>query len=222
MRLLVCNASPRAETSNTDLLLDAFLGAFAAAGGEVIARFHLVRPAHFAEAVRRFAQGDAVLLAAPLYVNALPAPGFAFIAALEPYVGRPGNPALLFLLQSGFPEALHSRPIEVYLAKLARRLGARSLGTIVKGGIEGIRARPPWMRRAILSPFAEMGRDLARTGTLDSAKLVRLARPERLPFGPMSAIPLAVARLMSDRWWNSQLRRNGALAERDARPYLAP
>ena len=219
MRLLACNASPRAGKSNTDLLLDAFLGAFAAAGGEVVARLHLARPSHAAEAARRFPEADVVLLAAPLYVNALPATGLAFVETLAPYVGRSGNPALLFLVQSGFPEALHSRPLERWLAKLASRLGAPYLGTIVKGGVEGIRSKPAWMRRRLLGALADLGRDLATTGRLDPAKLARLARPERLPLGPLSAVPLAIARMASEASWNSQLRRNGALAERDARPY---
>ena len=62
-----------------------------------------------------------------------------FIEALEPLKNRENNPPMGFIVQSGFPEALHSRYVEHYLQKLAARLNAPYLGTIVKGGGEGIR-----------------------------------------------------------------------------------
>jgi hypothetical protein len=217
--LLVCNGSPRAAGGNTELLLDALLGGFAAGGGEVTDLLHLVRPAHAEEAVRRFPREEAVLLAFPLYVDALPAPAVAFVQALAPLAGRPDNPALSFLVQSGFPEALHSRPVERYLEKLARRLGSRHLGTIVKGGVEGIRSQPPRMRRRILEPLERLGGELAARGRLERAALARFAEPERYRLGLAGALRLAIHHAVSRAWWNAQLRANGALAERDARPY---
>ena len=44
---------------------------------------------------------------------------------------REGNPPVGFVVQSGFPEGLHSRYVERYLEKLAARLGSPYLGTIV-------------------------------------------------------------------------------------------
>jgi hypothetical protein len=219
MRLLVCNGSPRTGGSNTDLLLDAFLAGFGSGGGHTVARLHLARPAHLGQAASSFPDEEAVLLAFPLYVDAMPAPAKAFIEALAPYVGRPGNPALLFLVQSGFPEALHARPVERWLEKLAHRLGAPYLGSIVKGGVEGIRGRSPRMQRRILDPIAALGHGLGERGELDRALLARLARPERLPRGPFAFIPAAIARVLSKVAWDAMLRANGALAERDARPY---
>lgn len=219
MRLLVLDGSPRGPRSNTGLLLDALVRGFGAGGGQVIGRHHLVRPAGRAEGLRLFPDSDAVLVGFPLYVDAMPAPVKEFIEALAPRVGAPRNPALLFLVQSGFPEACHSRPVERLLEKLAHRLGAPCLGTIVRPGVEGIRTMPPkWIARA-LEPFEALGRGLAVEGRLDPAILAALARPERLGRGPIAAVRVAIGRYFAHRFWNERLRANGAMAERDARPY---
>lgn len=221
MRLLLLDGSPRAPRSNTGLLLDAVVRGFAAAGGEVIGRHHLVRAAGREAAVRQLGGADTILLGFPLYVDAVPAPVKEFIEALAPRVGAPRNPALLFLVQSGFPEACHSRPVERLLEKLARRLGSPYLGTIVKPGLEGIRTMPPkWVART-LEPFELLGRALAVRGHLDPALLAALAPLERLGRGPLTAVRIAIGRYFAHRFWNAQLRANGALAERDARPYEA-
>ena len=103
---------------------------------------HLAKRADFDRAVAEFATADTVLLGMPLYTDSMPALVAEFIEALEPLVGRAGNPRVGFLVQSGFSEALHSRGLERYLAKLAVRLGSPYAGTIVKGGGESLQAMP--------------------------------------------------------------------------------
>jgi len=219
MRLLVLNGSPRGPRSNTDLLLRPFLAGFTAAGGEAPATLHLVRPSAADAAVRAFPEAGAVLLAFPLYCDALPAPAVAFVQRLAPLVGRRGNPALLFLVQNGFAEALHLRPVERWLEKLARRLGARYLGTILKPGAEGMRDRPPFMERPTSQRLEALGRVLASEGRLDARILAALAAPERLGAGPLGPVRLALGERLGAWWWDQQLRRNGALSRRDDRPY---
>ncbi len=219
MRLLVLNGSPRGPKSNTDLLLEPFLAGFAAAGGETATRLHLVAPAQAREAVRAFPGADAVLLAFPLYADALPAPAVTFVQRLAPFVGRPRNPALLFLVQNGFPEALHMRPVERWLEKLARRLGAPYLGSILKSGAEGMRDRPAFMERRTLLRLEALGRTLASEGRLDRRVVAALAVRERLGAGVLGPFRAALGCRIGAWWWDRQLEANGALALRDARPY---
>ena len=219
MRLLVLDGSPRGPKSNTCLLLRPFLAGLAAAGGEVAGPLHLVRPAHADDAVRAFSDAEAVLLGFPLYADALPAPAVAFVQRLAPFVGRPRNPAMLFLVQNGFAETLHMRPVERWLEKLARRLHAPYLGTILKPGAEGMRDRPPFMESRTLRRLEALGRTLASEGQLDRHVVAALARPERLGAGLLGPLRLALGRRMSTWWWDRQLEANGALALRDARPY---
>lgn len=219
MRLLVLDGSPRGPKSNTSLLLRPFLAGFAAAGGEAAGPLHLVRPAHADDAIRAFPDAEAVLLGFPLYVDAPPAPAVAFVQRLAPFMGRPRNPAMLFLVQNGFAESLHMRPIERWLEKLARRLRAPYLGTILKPGAEGMRDRPPFMEARTLRRLEALGRTLASEGQLDGRLVAALARPERLGAGLLGPLRLSLGRRVSAWWWDQQLEANGALALRDARPY---
>jgi hypothetical protein len=109
----------------------------------------------------------------------MPAVVKAFIETLRPLGRREGNPAIAFLVQSGFPEAIHSRAVERYCRKLASRLGCEYLGTVVKGGVEGIQAKPPWMNRKLYDRLFRLGKHFGATGAFDAEILARLARPER-------------------------------------------
>lgn len=218
MHLAVLNGSPRGTKSNTDLLLAAFLGGFHEEPGHSHELFHLVSRSERPRAAQAFAAADAALLAFPLYVDSMPAPVAEFVELLAPLCGRDDNPRLLFLVQSGFPEACHSRPVERWAEKLSRRLGSPYVGTIVKGGVEGIQAQPAWMRRPLFRRMRALGRGFGREGQLDARLLARLAKPER--FGPLSRFALgAFFSALVAASWNHQLKQNGVLAERDARPY---
>jgi hypothetical protein len=219
MRLLVLNGSPRGTRSNTDVVLTPFLAGFAQTPGNTHETLHLVRASERAHHVNAFAAAETVLVAFPLYVDAMPAPVKELVEALSPLCGRAANPRMLFLVQSGFPEACHSRPVERWAEKLARRLGSPYVGTIVKGGVEGIQAQPPWMTRRLRHRMLALGRAFGETGLLDPGMLAELARPERLGRAWRVACHVAAWSGVFDLWWNSQLRAHGALAERDAQPY---
>jgi Flavodoxin-like fold len=222
MRLLVLNGSPRGERSNTDVVLAPFLAGFHEHPGHEHEVLHLVRSADRERQLRAFSAADAVLVAFPLYVDAMPAPALELAGALAPLCGRAGNPRLLFLVQSGFPEAFHARPVERWAEKLARRLGSPYAGTMVRGGVEGIQAKPPWMTRRLLEQLRVLGRGFGATGALSPQALARLARPERLRLPARLAYRGAGALGLLDLYWDWSLRRNGAFAERDARPYANP
>jgi hypothetical protein len=168
--------------------------------------------------VRAFAKAEPVLLAFPLYTDAMPAQVKVFIEALEPLCSRSDNPDIGFLVQSGFPEAVHSRYVQRYLNKLAARLGCRYVGTIVKGGGEGARGMPDQYRK----PFEilyQLGKAFGERGQFDEALLQELAKPERFPriLGPFFRVFLKTK--MATSYFDDQLKENGAYEQRFARPY---
>src|ERR1035438_8449614 len=144
--LLLLNGSPRGERSNSMKMLKRVAEGWERGGGQAPEVLHLVRRAGFDRAVAAFAEADVVMLGMPLYTDSMPALVKAYIEALEPRVAsaQAGEAAttLGFLVQSGFSEALHSRPLERYLEKLVRRFGARYAGTIVHGGGESLQVMP--------------------------------------------------------------------------------
>jgi multimeric flavodoxin WrbA len=127
MRLALYNGSPRGKKSSTAMLVDEFRRGVTAVGDHEVNVSFLVQHRSKKEFVARFENADAAILAYPLYTDAMPAIVKEFIEDLGSLRGRAGNPALGFIVQSGFVEARHSRFVERYHKKLARRLGCRYL-----------------------------------------------------------------------------------------------
>jgi NAD(P)H-dependent FMN reductase len=219
MRLTAFNGSPRGATGNTARMLEQFLAGFnSVPGNSAEARF-LCRTREMDEHLKAYAQSERVLLAFPLYVDSMPAAVKAFIEELEPFCGREGNPPLLFLVHSGFPEASHSRPVERYLAKLAKRLGCENKGTIIKPGSEGLRHLPEDMNRKLFGRLRELGCVFGSEDRLEARIVKQLAKPER--FNPVQMAVFAAMRLLgiTNRYWDAMLRKNNAYEKRFDRPY---
>ena len=89
---------------------------------------------------------------------------------------------------------------------------------MVKGGVEGIQARPAWTSRALLGRMRALGRGFGATGRLDPELLARLAGRERLSAAALAGCRVVGALGLLDAWWDHLLRQNGAYAERHARP----
>ena len=215
MRYTLLDGSPRAR-SNTGLLLRALARGLEAEGQEIELR-HLARPRDRAEAPELFARAECVVLGFPLYTDSMPGQVMELIERLEPRIGQP-NPPIAFLVQSGFPEPGQSRAVERYLELLARRLRSRYLGTIVRGGVEGIQAQPPQMTRKLFARLERIGRTLGRTGALDARELRELAGPEWWT-GLRRPLLRFFSWLGARMYWNRKLQQNGAYERRFDRPY---
>ena len=214
-RLTLFNGSPRGKRGNTPIFLEQFAQGF---GGP--AEMHqLIRLKETGRMVQTFAGAECVLLGFPLYTDAMPGMVKHFIEALEPLAGRADNPSLGFLVQSGFPEGLHSRYVERYLEKLAERLGCPYLGTIVKGNGEGIRLMPPASTQNLFTDLQSLGAGLAGQGRLEPQTLARLAAPERYPasLGPFFQLFLRLP--MAHAYFDEMMRKNGVYAQRFATPF---
>jgi multimeric flavodoxin WrbA len=218
-RLTIFNGSPRGKKGNTAILLGHFARAFESLPGKTTQVYNLNR-LHDREIFHTaFGEADCVLLGFPLYVDAMPGQVKGFIESLADYAGQPGNPSIGFLVQSGFPEAVHTRHVERYLEKLAERLGSPYLGTMLKGGVEGIQAQPEKMTTNLFDTLYQLGRTFGETGLIDPVLLRKLAGIEKFPayMGPVFQV-LSHLPLMSF-YWDQQLKKNGVYDRRFARPY---
>lgn len=218
MRLTVFNGSPRDKGSNTRLLLDSFINGFMATEGNTHELVYLNCVKDGDKFVNSFRGAEQILLAFPLYTDAMPAMVKTFIESLEPLCGREGNPGIGFVVQGGFFESVHSRYVERYLEKLASRLGCRYMGTVIKGGCEGMGARPSWMTKKLFRSFYELGKAFGETGEFDEQIVRKLAQPVR-----MSKFKLLLVRIgLLNFYWNSMLKKNNAFAKRFDKPYMTP
>lgn len=221
--LLLLNGSPRGERSNSMKMLARVAEGWQRGGGAAPEVLHLARKTGFNRAVEAFAQADVVLLGMPLYTDSMPALVKAYIEGLAPRVAAAQagaiNPALAFLVQSGFPEALHSRPLERYLKKLALRLGSPYAGTIVRGGGEGLQVMPDKANKKLWALLQALGEQLAREGRFSEPELKAVAGVERFSPPTAAAVGLVFKLPVAQFYWNSQLRKNGAWDQRFAAPY---
>ncbi len=217
-KLLLFNGSPRGRKGNTPIMLTQFGEGFSGVPGHSFQLLHLNRINSLEEQVKAFAEAECVWVGFPLYTDAMPALVKRFIEALETFRDRPGNPPMGFLVQSGFPEALHSRYVERYLEKLVERMGAPYAGTIVKGGGEGIRMMPDAVNRRLFTVLRGLGRGLAASGELDRDLLAQVAGRERYPSWMVPVMKTLVNVPLYQWYWNSQLKENEVFEDRFARP----
>ena len=215
-RLTLFNGSPRGRKGNTPI----FLREVATGFGGSSEIHHLNRILETDQMVQAFAEAECVVLGFPLYTDAMPGIVKHFIEALEPLAGNPNNPSIGFVVQSGFPEGLHSRYVERYLEKLAGRLGSPYLGTVVKGNGEAVRIMPDDMNKNLFANLQAIGSGLATEGRFDTAVLAKIAHPERFPLilGPVFRIFLRTP--IAHSYFDSMLKENGMYEQRFDRPFM--
>lgn len=221
MQLTVFNGSPRGLKSNTRILLAHFQRGFEETPGNSLLIYDLVHVKDQEVFRQAYAQAEVVLLAFPLYVDAMPGIVKTFIdESLQPLAARESNPPMLFLVQSGFPEGIHSTFVARYLRKLAERMHALCLGTVIKGGVEGIQAQPEKAVRPLMDSFYRLGHGFGQTGELDAELVEKLAQPMRFPKAVQGVLWVMAKLGLADAGWNIDLKRNGAYEKRYAQPDL--
>ena len=216
MKLTVFNGSPRGKDSNTGILLEQFTNGFMTTDGNSYELAYLVQTKKQDEFVRLFSEADLVLLAFPLYTDAMPGIVKTFIESLEPFCDKKGNPDIGFIMQSGFPESAHSRYVARYLEKLAERLGCVCKGTVIRGGVEGIQGQPAPMTRKLFKSFYQLGKFFGHTGKFDDDIVRRLSKPEKVN----KLYSLMVKYIGTNLYWNPLLKKNNTYSKRFARPDL--
>lgn len=216
MKLTIFNGSPRGKVSNTKVLVDQFLDGFMKRNGNSYKNVYLNTTKDSDYFIKMFEEAEKFLLAFPLYVDSMPAIVKTFIESLEPLCGRKENPDMGFLVQSGLPESIHSRYVERYLKKLSARLGCNYMGTIIKGGVEGVQAKPVRMNKKLFNSFYQIGKTFGETGKFDEEIINRLAQPEKY-----SKLYLWLFKLFGKFWyWDMMLKKNNAFEKRFAKPYV--
>jgi hypothetical protein len=224
--LVLLNGSPRGERSNTHKMLRRIAQGWERGGGNVAKIFHLAQPGEIARAIQDFETCQAMVLGMPLYTDSMPALVLDFLDAWMPVAldrKRAGTmPMLGFLVQSGFPEALHSRPLERYWKKLATRLEANYAGTIVRGSGESLQAMPDIACKKLWEQLQSLGEQLAGGQSFSPEILRRIAGRERFS-GGMALLMRFVIRLpMAQFYWRSMMKKNGTRKCHSAASYGHP
>lgn len=219
MRLTIFNGSPKHGDNNTARMMDEFAKGFSSIDNNEFNIYKLNSFANIAEGVKLFEAADCIIIAFPLYVYSMPAGVKEFIEALEPLKHDGKCRKVGFLVQYGFHEAIHARPLERYLEQLAGMLNCEYVGTIIKGGCDGIAKAPDAKRNAmLLHGVNEIGRDFGENGMFNVQMLADFAKPEIQKKGSVF-IMKCIAKMINKFYWSSELKKNGVLESSFNKPY---
>ena len=225
MKRLLINGSPRGKKSNTTIILSWVAEAIAEAEKDVpssegIPVIYLAKTKDISAHKKALLEADEIIFAMPLYTDAMPGIVKNFIDSLADIPKKKlASKRAAFIVQSGFPESIHSETLALYLERLALRLEWIYGGTIIKGGMEGIHLYPDKMVSRIKKNFCRAAMGLVHNGCFDPAIVSKMARPHRLGIFARAIITLSKPFGIMNFYWNKMLRENDAYAKRFDAPY---
>lgn len=217
MSFTIFNGSPRNKKSNSAILAQEFLKGFAAASTETFELHHLASLRHKSEQLEAFGKASVILFIFPLYTDSMPAIVKAFFEKLYES-GFPGPKKVGYIVQSGFKESIHSLALAAYLEKFTRRLGYDYLGTVIKGGVEGIQIMPPRMTKKLFADFYRLGLYFGKHTAFDPQLMAKMAKPYRLSKASQWMMKFAPS-FMINFYWNMNLRKHKAFNQRFDQPF---
>lgn len=219
MKLVIFNGSPRYKKSNSAILTDHFLKGFHLSSTETVPVYYLANYKQRDAATAIFEEAETVLLIFPLYTDCMPGIVKEFFENIANQTYSPAK-KLGFIVQSGFPESIHSENLERYLEKLTKRLHCDYLGTVIKGGVEGIQIMPPAMTKKLYSQFETLGDYFAQHTAFDPILVKEFRKPYTFSKMHVGIFNLLSKTGITNFYWNSHLKKNGAFEKRFDRPYM--
>lgn len=219
MNLLILNGSPRGKTSNSTILMEYFTPGFLQNPENNVLMLYLAKKSEMQQAYQEFLRHDYIIFIMPLYCDAMPGIVMEFFESLQNLANKCHNKHLGFIVQSGFPESKQSDAVEKYFARLTQRLSAQYLGTIQRGGVEGIAIKPMFLKRSLLFKFYKLGVYFGNSFKFEPYLKQSLAKPHTFGFFRRNMFRFFMFTGLSNYYWNFQLKKYGVFANRFAKPY---
>lgn len=218
MKLSIFNGSPKLGVNNTAVLLEKFIEGFKETEGNEVEIIRMNNEQAYKDAASAFECAEAALIAFPLYTYAMPAGIKTFIEQLEPLLGKCSGKKIAFLVQYGFREAVHARALEKYLEHLSYSLGCEYMGTIIKGGCDGLIKGSPGNEK-ILAGAYDIGKTFGATGRFHKKQLDEYSAPEvEKKSNPL--LMKIILKLINKLYWEKAFKKNGVTYEGSfAKPY---
>jgi len=211
-KLVIYNGSPRRSGSNSALILQKAVEAL----GDRVEIRDLKEGDKWEVWANTFKNENHVMFFLPLYVHAMPSHVMGFIEKLQVSKG-----SISFFVQSGFPESSQSHYLEAYFEQLALRLGRTYIGTVIKGGVEGLQVRPVKSQEKIIEPMVKAIVNLVSEGNFKPKSIRQLAKPIRLGKSLEILFKLLTWTGLINFMWDQQLKANDAYEKRFDHPYLS-
>jgi multimeric flavodoxin WrbA len=210
MKALLLIGSPRKAKSVSETLSAYLLEQLEARGVATDKRYvHSALKSEGAteDLVGAVAAADLVILAAPLYVDSLPAPVIRLLEILARRLGdheRPAGQRFMALVNCGFPEAHHNDVALAIYRRFAREAGFAWVGGLGLGAGEAFKGRA-------LAQSGGMARNVIAALDLAAEALVggQPLPPEAGALMARPTIPAGIYRIMGGLGWWLQARPHG-------------
>jgi multimeric flavodoxin WrbA len=216
MNLVIYNGSPRKKKSNSKILIEKFLEGYQS-GNTQPPVYYIIDDKTKEKALSAFQEADIVLIFFPLYADSMPGIVKEFFENIAQLKKKPKK--IGFVVQSGFSESHHSIYLERYLDKLAKRLEIEYLGTVIKGGVEGIQMMPNFMTKKLFTAFEELGVFFAKNNEFSPEIVKKLRKPYKKSFFARFFFQLLKKIGLVNFYWNTQLKSHGSFHKRFDTPY---
>lgn len=211
-KLVIYNGSPRRRGSNSALILKKTVEALC----DRVEIRDLKEGDKWEEWADSFKDDKNVMFFMPLYVHAMPSHVMMFIEKLQASKG-----SISYFVQSGFPESSQSHYLEAFFEQLAIRLERTYIGTVIKGGVEGLQVKPAKAQEKAMEPMVKAIVNLVYEGKFNPANIRQLSSPIRLGIGMEILIKLFTKIGLINFLWDKQLKENNAYEKSFDRPYLS-
>lgn len=214
---VIYNGSPRGNNSNSKLIIEKIIMGMNAEGLDNIEVRNLININEHKVWAENFASVENNLFVFPLYVHAMPGSVMKFFEQLKPINNKDIHMA--FLIQSGFPETSQSYYLRPYLELIIKRLGVSFDGTIIKGGVEGVRMKSDKATKKFFEQMETIGRTYASKGIMDLKLKKEYEKLEYLPKVGQLLFSLFSLTGLTNYYWDFNLKKNNAYDKRFAKPY---
>ncbi len=218
MQVVIFNGSPRRKISNTKLLINSFLLGYKKATDTKVPVYYIASFNKKEEMLNAYKNAKVVIIFFPLYTDMMPGIVKEFFEDISKFKNYERK-KIGFVVQSGFPEAYQSIFVEKYLEKLAKRLKLNYVGTVIKGGVEGIKIMPAWMTKELFANFTDLGEYFAKNNEFDDKINRKLRKPYRMSKIKRILFSIFSKTGLTNFYWNGNLKRNKAYEKRYNRPY---
>lgn len=219
MNLLLINGSPKRSESNTGIMLNTLDKVIKERISETKV-LSLSRTTSLETIVDSMKEYTHIIIGFPLYGNAMPAGMLELLEKISAENSMLSGKHLGFMIQYGFPEAIHARPIESYLKEWALERGAFYSGAIIKGGCDGLsKEKKLTDNHKVLKGLITIGHSYVETGYFDLDEITSFAGQETQRKRNPQLLKLIIA-LMNHFYWKRLLNSNN-ISEKEsfAKPY---
>lgn len=208
MKLLIFNGSPKKELSNTSQVLKPFIRGFIDKRSNSYQLIYVYN-CFLEEMSEMFLESECVLLAMPMYFSSMPSRIKELIEQIGVFGQTETNRHIGFVIQFGFPEAVHARAIEKYFKNLTERFKSSYLGTIIIGGYEGIDKESGFFNPKCSKGLYQIGQSFGRTGKFECKDLTKFSMIKENFFilNPVDRIiKKTIAHYVNKRHWDRLIR----------------